>query len=514
MKHRRISVIVALALVAIGFGVLPASPALAATKTWDAGAGTNNWSDAGNWNDDAVPVAADAVILDNSLIAGSYTVNLPSGAAIVAISKLTISPTSGNTITLVLPSGNTANPGLNVGDATAATDDIVLDSGAVLVNSSGGPSGSGIAVNSTSNGTLRINNGGRYVHSTVRANSGLVSRLSTAAGTELGIFEFDVPGNAVSTPSFSDRTYGSLTLTKTSGTGAYSVSGGSAVTIRGHFALNPGSTFISTMTAAMNLGGNLVNNGAALTFPSGQAVNLNGTSAQSISGSGPVSFSSLTLNNVAGATCSRDVTVDTALALTIGDITAGANTLTLTEPATTAGAGEVWGNVKRTGTLVAAKTYSFGNPNVSLNFASATTMPTDVTINLAAGTPSGFANAASRNYAITPSGGSDYSATVRLHYLDTELGSNVESQLRLWRYDGATWVDQGGAVDTTNNYAEVSGVTAFSPWAVSSGQPTAITLRTFSAAPQGVAAALPLAGLVLLGGLACLHRRHPSPGSG
>ena len=82
----------------------------------------------------------------------------------------------------------------------------------------------------------------------------------------------------------------------------------------------------------------------------------------------------------------------------------------------------MWGNVKRTGTLVAAKTYSFGNPNVSLNFASATTIPTDVTINLAAGTPSGFANAASRNYAITPSGGSDYSATVRLRYLDTETG--------------------------------------------------------------------------------------------
>jgi hypothetical protein len=507
MKHRGISVIVVLALVAIGFGVLPAPPALAATKTWDGGAGTSNWSDADNWDDDIVPAAVDAVILDNLLMAGSYTVNLQNVSTTVAISRLTISPTSGNAITLVLPSGNTANPGLSVGDATATTDDITLDSGAVLVNSSGASAGTGIAVNSTSNGTLRINNGGRYVHNTVRANSGLVSRLSTAAGTELGIFEFDVPGNAASTPSFSDRTYGSLTLTKTSGTGAYSVSGSSAVTIRGHFALNPGSTFISTMTAAMNLGGNLVNNGAALTFPSGQAVNLNGTSAQSLSGSGPVSFSSMTLNNVAGATCNRDVTVDTTLALTNGDINTGANTLTLSEAATTSGAGDVWGNTMRTGTLVAAKTYSFGNPNISLNFASANTMPTDVTVHLAQGVPSGFANAASRAYTITPNGGSGYSATVRLRYLDAELGSNVESQLRLWRSDGATWVDQGGAVDTTNKYVEVSGVTAFSPWAVSSGQSTAVTLRTLSAAPQGVTAALPLAGLALLGGLAAFIRR-------
>jgi len=36
---------------------------------------------------------------------------------------------------------------------------------------------------------------------------------------------------------------------------------------------------------------------------------------------------------------------------------------------------------------------------------------------------------------------------------------------------------------------------------------TAVTLRTFSAAPQGVAAALPLAGLALLGGLAASIRR-------
>jgi hypothetical protein len=43
---------------------------------------------------------------------------------------------------------------------------------------------------------------------------------------------------------------------------------------------------------------------------------------------------------------------------------------------------------------------------------------------------------------------------------------------------------------------------------------TAVTLRTLSAAPQGVAAARPLAGLALLGGRACLHRRHPSTGSG
>ena len=241
-------------------------------------------------------------------------------------------------------------------------------------------------------------------------------------------------------------------------------------------------------------------------LPEPPGMNLNGTSAQTVNGSGVITFSSLTLNN-AGVTINRDVTVNAALALTSGDITTGANTLTLTEPVTTAGTGNVWGNVKRTGTLVTGKTYNFGNPNVSLNFASATPMPTDVTINLAAGTPSGFANAVSRNYAITPNGGSGYSATVRLHYLDSELNGNTESGLVLWRYDGATWQNVGqSAMDTTNNWVEQNGVTAFSPWALASSTPTAVTLGSLSATSQGALAAVP-AIVLALGALAAGLRR-------
>ncbi|MBX7233026.1 MAG: hypothetical protein K1X65_01495 [Caldilineales bacterium] len=509
MKGKWISLMLALALVAVAFAAFPAPRVLAATKTWDGGAGTSNWSDASNWNDDVVPASTDSVVLDNSLLAGSYSVNLPGGAVTVAIVKLTISPAGVNTITLTLPSSNTNAPGFNVGDNTAATDDIVLDSGAILINSSGAGSGNGIQANSTSNGTVRINNGAKYVHNTARSTAGVIPLLSTASGTELGLFEYDVPGTSAFAISASGRTFGSLTLTRTAGAATYTASGGSALTIRGHFTLNTGITFNSTMTAALNLGGNLVNNGAALTFASSQAVNLNGTSAQSVSGSGAITFSSLSLNNAAGATLGRDVTVSTSLALTSGDITTGANTLTLAEAVTTSGNGDVWGNVKRTGTLVTTKTYSFGNPDVSLNFASGT-VPTDVTVNIAQSQPSAFTYAVTRSYTITPNGGSGYAATVRLHYLESELNGNTESTLVLWRYDGSQWLNMGqSSRDSTNNWVEQSGITTFSPWAISSFTPTAVTLRSLAAhsPARPWAAALPLLGLMAVGGAALRRGR-------
>ncbi len=57
-----------------------ASHAVAATKTWDGGAATGNWSDAANWNADGVPTSSDAVVLDNSVANPVPQINAQSGA--------------------------------------------------------------------------------------------------------------------------------------------------------------------------------------------------------------------------------------------------------------------------------------------------------------------------------------------------------------------------------------------------------------------------------------------------
>ena len=43
-----------------------ASPVWAATRTWDGGGVTNNWSEAANWSGDAVPVAGDVAVFDGT----------------------------------------------------------------------------------------------------------------------------------------------------------------------------------------------------------------------------------------------------------------------------------------------------------------------------------------------------------------------------------------------------------------------------------------------------------------
>jgi hypothetical protein len=179
----------------------------AADKRWSGLGDGVSWSDPANWNAGGAPTAADDVTLDNTLRSGTYSVSLPAGAVTVAIHKLAIAPSGANVITLTLPSTNTANPGLRAGDGLPSTDDIVLASGAVLRNASGAGFGNGIEANSVAEGTVRINNGARYVHATMRSASGVAPLLSTVAGTELGEFEYDVPGTAVFNLSASGRTY-------------------------------------------------------------------------------------------------------------------------------------------------------------------------------------------------------------------------------------------------------------------------------------------------------------------
>ena len=59
---------------------LAASPLHAATKIWDGGAATVNWSDAANWNADGAPTSSDAVLLDNSAVNPLPQINAQSGA--------------------------------------------------------------------------------------------------------------------------------------------------------------------------------------------------------------------------------------------------------------------------------------------------------------------------------------------------------------------------------------------------------------------------------------------------
>lgn len=60
--------------------LLASASATAATKTWDGGAATANWSDAANWNSNGTPTSSNAILLDNSAVNPLPQLSAQSGA--------------------------------------------------------------------------------------------------------------------------------------------------------------------------------------------------------------------------------------------------------------------------------------------------------------------------------------------------------------------------------------------------------------------------------------------------
>jgi hypothetical protein len=242
--------------------------------------------------------------------------------------------------------------------------------------------------------------------------------------------------------------------------------------------IDNGATLAGTNGTTINVSGNWTNNG---TFTANtNTVNFNGSGAQVIGGTSATTFNNLIIANAgSGISLGQNANVNAVLTLT-NDLTTGASTLTVPNTGTSAGTGDVVGNVRRTGFTGGGPTLSFGNPFNSIGFIAQGAVPTDILVNLVKAAPGGFpGTGVQRTYTITPNGGSGFSATLRLHYLDSELNGNVETTLGLFR-NSAPWVRLGrtGAVDTANNWAELSGVTQFSAWTLSSARNNTTTQIT------------------------------------
>jgi subtilisin family serine protease len=153
-----------------------------------------------------------------------------------------------------------------------------------------------------------------------------------SAGT--GTVNFGAAGNqtlSASATTFNNLTFsgsGAKTMTNvTTINGNFTLSGtataapSSGLTIGGTVTLGTGTTFTGG-SLTHNVAGNWINNGATVTL-TGTTINLNGSSAQAISGSTGTTFNNLTLNNSAGLTISNNETVNGTLLFTSGKITTG-----------------------------------------------------------------------------------------------------------------------------------------------------------------------------------------------
>ena len=395
------------------------------TITWT-GATNTDWNDATNWNRPGPVVSSYAPGVSNPAVNDVVIPNVGAqpniSATDIGIFSLNIS--NGRTLTITNPRI------LTIGSTTATGGDLTLD-GII----SGGFLNFG-------NGTHAINNAG-----------GTGSLSSTNVATVLS--------------------GGSVTLNNNLQAGALGVNAG-------------GSMTIANRTLSLNGTGGLVVPGGATFTTTGSTVIFNGTAAQQAAG---IAYNNLTINNtigtnVTGVTLTGNATVNGVLALTSSDLATGA--FTLTQPNTTASTGvsDVVGTVIRSGGPFGLISLTFGNPNNIITFTGAGTRPTTMTVVLAKAAPATFTTAVQRNFTMSQTGGAGFTATVRLHYLDTELNGNTpEANLGLRRFRTADshWVAAPPPPgvptrDGAANWIEATGVLAAdltTQWTFSTLAPTA-----------------------------------------
>ncbi len=279
--------------------------------------------------------------------------------------------------------------------------------------------------------------------------------------------ELKIAGGSVRT----DTTFAPFVVTGplTVDSGAVFRLNGTGADVRGNVTINGTLDMLNSFAALTFRGTSFTNNGlingANVYFWPLAAQQMNLAGSGTWAGAGSIYFDPLSSTSVL-----TDVTYGSGTLQTYGAFqTVGPSVFSVPCSVSWTGPGEVTGNIKRTNLASCPGTaVSYGNPFTTILFNSGTP-PTEVLVKIEPATvPAGFPNAVSRLYTITPVGGSGYSATLRLHYLESELNGNSESDLNLWRFDGSIWTIQGttnrNAVD---NWVEYSGVTQFSPWAIS-----------------------------------------------
>jgi len=256
------------------------------------------------------------------------------------------------------------------------------------------------------------------------------------------------------------------------------------LTVGANATINSGATTTFT-SGTLNIAGNYSNSG---TFTSGTGlVNFDGASAETMGGSTNTGFYNLTLNNSTGLTATSSETVNHTLTLTSGNITLGANTLTIGSAATISGGSSTSYVVTNgAGTLSkifsGAGTFSFpvGDNAVatdytplSLTINSASTFPGTVnvlTVNSKDPHNNSSVNYLNRYWTVTETGlGAAFSFNETGSYLVGDV-AGTESAIASGLWSGSTPWTKYAAVNTGTH--QVTNSTAIT----SAGDITGITL--------------------------------------
>jgi hypothetical protein len=251
------------------------------------------------------------------------------------------------------------------------------------------------------------------------------------------------------------------------------------------------------------------------------------TGGNSPSTSGATTVNHLTIATDATLTCGGNLTVNGSLSIASGG-TMEMGTHKVSVSGSTTNNGTLSDNETYELTLDATTVFSDGLNSPAAAITPTTTNPgtTVVTTSIGSTIPANAfgsscpaaTNSVKRYYNVTADTSSGLNVTLRLYYDDAELNGNAEGSLDIYHCESGSWVKEDGAYsrDGSNNYVEVTGVDGFSPFILSGGNPTAVSLAHFTARPAvetwflgetRFLAALALVALGAIGGTLLLRVR-------
>jgi len=211
--------------------------------------------------------------------------------------------------------------------ASISIDQIVVEAGGQLNINTGqtltllNGTGTDLTINGTllnqgtftlgSGATWAVNNGGTFIHNTT---SGISSQLSSAT---LGHNSTFIYRNS-STPSFSNRVFGNLSIESTSGTFTTTVTGGGNLTVYGDYIIGSNVNLTNKVSGTQNYYGNFSING---TLNDSTGVNIFHGNAKVIGGTSAIRLQRATIN--AAISVDTDLNVNVELRITQGTLTIG-----------------------------------------------------------------------------------------------------------------------------------------------------------------------------------------------
>ncbi|MFZ4547161.1 MAG: C25 family cysteine peptidase, partial [Bacteroidales bacterium] len=523
-------------LVVSGYNCVPATYNLTAkTYTWNVSSG--NWKTPSSWLPVRTnPAANDILVFDGSIqanasvsldfttaenlgklqiinntnvtltAAASRKVNIGTPSSISPHFEIgagsTLNVNASNPVSINLPAGCVASVSGNMVFQNAAHRLTANSENAIaFINGASFTAGSTFSGNAFGTGTSNsvvFNAGSSYVQSGGNSPFGLVSPASVIVFNSGSLYKFNA---AVGAPEFSGRLYGNLEINSSSAA-LNSLSGTGGTSVK-DLTITSGNCGFN-LTGGIKIAGNLtVLSGAQLSFsPSTvDSVHFNGTSTQSISGGGGITFNAnsvLNIHNNTGINLGSDITINGKLALKSGLFNIGNGNLILGVNAAIAGTPSAANMVVACGNGEFRKffassgsfTYPIGDNTgtpeyspVTLTFISGTFSAGAYSgIRLANAATSGTANSyLNRNWTVTSSGIGSFTCDARFDYVAADV-NGTESDILCMQFLPIDTLIHNSA-NCSQHCLTASGLSSFG---VFTGASTTKKLMLTSIFPQGL----------------------------